>query len=460
MEYDAEHGPPGLKQFTSHLRQVIWPRNFKLEKLRKYDGKENPDSWVMLYEITIRSATGDEHVMANYLPVVLDQAGHQWLLSLLENQFDRWSALRQAFIDNFIATCDQPGNKYDLECIHDRAGKPLRDYIRRFSDMHLKIPRITHDEAVSAFIKGLRYHDALRSKLLRKRPSTVSELLATAKNYADADDAEKIIKEDVGGPSYPEHPPRRDENPDDRGRNNNRDRRDRCNNNRDRRDNRERWPDNHGDYRGKRPREDDHEVNVVKKPAGRCDYQEDYNKAMKSPCQIHPKSNHTMENCRFLKNIYTKQIAKDDAPKAIDDGPRCDGDDDDDDEQDRNPRHQYINPTKTVHSIFGGKVSLESKHERKLQKRTCLNIVNADDLISDPRLPAWSHHEIFFSRADRWAVIPEPGQFPFVLDPCINSVRFERVLVDGGSSIDILFRSSSPALKLTQADLKPYDAQF
>jgi hypothetical protein len=30
--------PPGLKQFTSHLRQVVWPRNFKFEKLRKYDG--------------------------------------------------------------------------------------------------------------------------------------------------------------------------------------------------------------------------------------------------------------------------------------------------------------------------------------------------------------------------------------------------------------------------------------
>ena len=46
------------------------------------------------------------------------------------------------------------------------------------------------------------------------------------------------------------------------------------------------------------------------------------------------------------------------------------------------------------------------------------------------------------------------------MDPYINSVRFERVLVDGGSSIDILFRNSLPALKLTQAQLKPYEAQF
>jgi hypothetical protein len=56
--------------------------------------------------------------------------------------------------------------------------------------MCLKIPKIRH-------------HDALRSKLLRKWPTMVSELLATAKNYVDADDAEKNIKDDVGGSLRP-----------------------------------------------------------------------------------------------------------------------------------------------------------------------------------------------------------------------------------------------------------------
>jgi hypothetical protein len=78
-----------------------------------------------------------------------------------------------------------------------------------------------------------------------------------------------------------------------------------------------------------------------------------------------------------------------------------------------------------------------------------MSITNADDLIIDPRFPAWSHREISFNREDRWAVIPEPGRFPLVLDPYINSIRFERVLIDGGSSIDILFRNSMPALKLS-----------
>jgi hypothetical protein len=79
--------------------------------------------------------------MANYLPVVLDQAGHQWLLSLPENQFDSWAQLKQTFIDNFITTCDQSGNKYDLECIRDHKDEPLSDYIRRFSDIRFKMTR-------------------------------------------------------------------------------------------------------------------------------------------------------------------------------------------------------------------------------------------------------------------------------------------------------------------------------
>jgi len=79
-------------------------------------------------------------------------------------------------------------------------------------------------------------------------------------------------------------------------------------------------------------------VNTVKRPNGRQDYQEDYNKTLKGPCQLHPKSNHTMEECRVLKSIYTRQAAQDDSAKnnGKQDGR---GHEDKDDDQDRDPRH-------------------------------------------------------------------------------------------------------------------------
>jgi hypothetical protein len=132
--------------------------------------------------------------------------------------------------------------------------------------------------------------------------------------------------------------------------------------------------------------------------------------------------------------------------------------DDDEDDPDKNPKHQYQEPMRHVATIVGGKVSVESKHERKLLARACLNVAKTDDLIAYPRLPLWSHREINFSRADQWATIPELGCFALVLSPYINKVQFDRVLIDGGSSIDILFKNSLSALNISKADLKPYDA--
>jgi hypothetical protein len=66
-----------------------------------------------MYEITVRVAHGDEDMMANYLLVVINQSANQWLLSLWEGSIDTWAQLRRAFINNYMATCQQSDNKYD-----------------------------------------------------------------------------------------------------------------------------------------------------------------------------------------------------------------------------------------------------------------------------------------------------------------------------------------------------------
>jgi hypothetical protein len=54
----------------------------------------------------------------------------------------------------------------------------------------------------------------------------------------------------------------------------------------------------------------------------------------------------------------------------------------------------------------------------------------------------------------------DPGYFPLVLDPVIRNVRFEKVLIDGGSAIDILFRNALTKLDIKPKDLEPYDTPF
>jgi hypothetical protein len=93
-----------------------------------------------------------------------------------------------------------------------------------------------------------------------------------------------------------------------------------------------------------------------------------------------------MEECRVLKSVYTQRATQGDTAKKNRKQDRRSQEDEDDD-QDRDPRHQYVSPTDVVHSIFVGKVSIESKRERKLLKRACLNVDNTDGLIADPKFP-------------------------------------------------------------------------
>ena len=80
--------------------------------------------------------------------------------------------------------------------------------------------------------------------------------------------------------------------------------------------------------------------------------------------------------------------------------------------------------------------------------------------VTDPKYLEWSEYPITFSRADQWVDIPYLGHFLLVLDPTIHNVRFKKVLIDGGSALNILFAGALTELGLTKDDLVPIDSLF
>jgi hypothetical protein len=56
-----------------------------------------------------------------------------------------------------------------------------------------------------------------------------------------------------------------------------------------------------------------------------------------------------------------------------------------------------------------------------------------------PSFLDWSGDAITFSREDHPNRIPNPGQYPLVVDPVIGNARLSKVLMDGGSRLNILY---------------------
>ena len=156
-----------------------------------YDGKANPEQWMMLYEITMRVTGGSEDMMANYLPIMLNQSMNNWLLSLRVDSIESWDDLKKVFVANYMATCQQPGTKDDLEKLHQTSREPLRSFIKHFSETRNSIPNINDSEAINALTKELLYHEQLHRKLYCKRPTTIGELVHIENTYANAEEANR-----------------------------------------------------------------------------------------------------------------------------------------------------------------------------------------------------------------------------------------------------------------------------
>ena len=91
----------------------------------------------------------------------------------------------------------------------------------------------------------------------------------------------------------------------------------------------------------------------------------------------------------------------------------------------------------------------DDRRSRRLQQQE-VNAVATDTL----EFMHWSEKPISWSGADHPAVMPNPGSYALVLDATFatdkQDARFSRVLIDGGSSINILYKDIVEKLGIRQ----------
>jgi hypothetical protein len=72
--------------------------------------------------------------------------------------------------------------------------------------------------------------------------------------------------------------------------------------------------------------------------------------------------------------------------------------------------------------------------------------LNIEPVVPTPL--RWSEVPITFFRADQWTSFSKPGRFPLVLKPIVAGSRLNKVLIDGGSGLNVLFTKTLKKMKL------------
>ena len=84
--------------------------------------------------------------------------------------------------------------------------------------------------------------------------------------------------------------------------------------------------------------------------------------------------------------------------------------------------------------IYGGQVANASARHRKQERREVCSVKVAAPVYLD-----WSDKPITFDQGDHPDRVSSPGKYPLVVDPVIGNARLTKVLLDGGSSLNIIY---------------------
>jgi hypothetical protein len=108
-----------------------------------------------------------------------------------------------------------------------------------------------------------------------------------------------------------------------------------------------------------------------------------------------------------------------------------------------------------VFLIFRGATVNMSNSQRKRERREVLAAEKAPPSFLD-----WSADAVSFSREDHPNRIPNPGQYPLVVNPVIGNSWFSKVLMDGGSSLNILYVHTLRLMGIGLDQLQPSTTTF
>jgi hypothetical protein len=105
--------------------------------------------------------------------------------------------------------------------------------------------------------------------------------------------------------------------------------------------------------------------------------------------------------------------------------------------------------------IYGGQVANASARHHKQERREVCSVKVVAPVYLD-----WSDKPITFDRGDHPDHVPSPGRYPLVVDPVIGNARPTKVLMDGGSSLNIIYAETLGLLGIDLSTIRAGAAPF
>ncbi|XP_075655046.1 uncharacterized protein LOC142625244 [Castanea sativa] len=430
--------------FTALVTSFPLPAKFRMPQVEAYDGSKDPLDHLKSFKTLMHLQWAPDEIMCRAFPTTLKGPTRVWFSKIAPNIVSTFKELNGLFVTHFIGGQRYKRSSASLLNIKQGNNESLRSYVTQFNKEAQQINEVEDKVLVTAFTNGLQSRKFLFS-VYKNDPKTMAGMLYRATKYMNAEDA--VIARGGGPKKRDKHDDPRPE----RGR-----KVAKTGNRRDERRSRPPpgWMTNFTPLNSPLDQvlmqiKDDPALAWPDKLKG------DLSKRPRNKyCCFHCDDGHDTFNCYDLKQQVEAFIRQEKLQRFV--GRERAGE--------NPPRDQELNqrveerpraPLGEIRVIVGGGAMIGSS--RKVRK-TYLQMVQNVQLTGHPhKLSRMDELEISFTEEDA-RQIHHPYDDVLVINLTIADFNTRRVLVDNGSSTDILYYPAFQQMRINKERLTPADA--
>ncbi|PSR88450.1 Beta-porphyranase [Actinidia chinensis var. chinensis] len=434
--------------FTERILRARISSKFKLPaQLGIYEGKTDPMDHLDSYKSLMSLQGCSDEIMCKAFSATLKGPARSWFRKLSPGTIDSFGDLSRLFVANFMSCRNRQKNASHLFTIHQKETESLKDFVKRFNQAILEVEDPSDKVIIMAMMEGLR-PGPLFDSLSKNVPETLSTLQSKADKYIAAEELAEAKRRRRGKDDH------KRKEPDTR-----------------RTDYREETRYKRPDLDPKRssnrrprtpPRRPEFILPPLNAPVAQVLSEIKHEEFVKWPgkiktdpqkrnrnkyCEFHRDHGHNTEDCFQLKEQIADLIKRGYLRKYVANRPPP-----------NSPERRYGDnrPTagdiQTIHGGFGSggySTSSRKRHARSAHRPADEEVYNLSSSFVADQTP------ITFSNDDLRGV-HLPHDDALVVSAVIANFNVQRILIDNGSSADILFISAFERMKIGLDKLRPF----
>ncbi|KAG7542873.1 Retrotransposon gag domain [Arabidopsis thaliana x Arabidopsis arenosa] len=177
--------------FISRIANLRIKDSRKL-KLDPYSGVGDPKNYLAGFLIAAGRVELDEaDEDAGYCKLFSENLSGQaltWFTQLEPGSISNFDELSAEFVKQYSILMDKSVSDADLWNLSQGSNESLRVFITKFKGVLSKLPRISQQSALSALRKGLRHDSRFKEDLILHKPDTIQDALFRANNWMEVED--------------------------------------------------------------------------------------------------------------------------------------------------------------------------------------------------------------------------------------------------------------------------------